>query len=56
MSYRTSQDNDITLYSYAELETMLRTLGDKKTAYNVPFNKEEIRPEMMARLNTTNTN
>lgn len=49
MFYRTEIDNDITLYSYAELETMIRILENKNRRSYVPFSHNEIKAELLRR-------
>lgn len=50
MNTRTEQDNDITLYTLAELETMMRILESNKNGY-CPFNHAEINSELLRRQN-----
>lgn len=45
MAARTKQDNDIRLYSYAELQTLLNILESNSTSY-VPFTKQQILTEL----------
>lgn len=49
MKYRNEHDNDITLYSLAELETMMRILNSPNNFTYVPFNHEEINAELIRR-------
>jgi len=49
MKYRTEQDNDISLYSYAELETMLKILNNPHSNSYVPFTFKEIISELNKR-------
>lgn len=49
MFNRTENDNDISLYSYAELETMIRILENKNSTSYVPFTHAEINAELLKR-------
>lgn len=53
MNTRTEQDNDIKIYSYQELETMMRILETpKKSNTYVPFSIHEINEELKRRQNS----
>ena len=47
---RTEQDNNITIYSFAELEVMLVILDNKNSTSYVPFSRGEIENEINKRL------
>ena len=49
MNNRTEQDNDITLYTLGELETMMRILDNPNSTAYVPFNHAEINSELLRR-------
>lgn len=49
MNKRTEQDNDITLYTWGELETMMRILDNPNSTAYVPFDHAEINNELLRR-------
>lgn len=49
---RTEQDNDITLYTLGELETMMRILDNPNSTAFVPFDHTEINAELLRRQNS----
>lgn len=47
--YNPQQDDDISLYSLKELETMMRILDNPNSSKNVPFDHAEINAELLRR-------
>jgi len=52
MNTRTQQDNDITLYTLAEIEAMMRILDNPNSTAYVPFDHAEINAELLRRQNS----